>query len=333
MFKQARYLIEYAFVVLAGVVIRALTPEQTLAFGQFLGRNAWRVGLARRLTMKNLAAALPEMDRRQHAQIGRACLEHAAITFLELMRMPLIDPRELNDQVEFEGLELMEENLRQGRGAVCLSAHFGNWEIMGAALVARGLPVAFMVGQQSNKKVDELFNSYRRHCNIHLIALRDVKQVLQTLKRGQFVALLGDQDGDKHGMFQPFFGRAASTFVGAAVFCRKTGTDLFFGVPVRLGARKHKVMVQRLPSPPEGLSDLQQDAFRLRAYNHALEAAVRAHPGQWWWMHNRWEARPEHRLGGAARARAEQGQIRFDMDQQAWVDPFGAVLGPEALKP
>jgi KDO2-lipid IV(A) lauroyltransferase len=276
--------------------------------------------VTRRLTRSNLAAAFPEKTAKERDELGRAALQNAAITFLELARMPLLDPRDLQADVEFENLEILDESLARGKGAVCLSGHFGNWEIMGAALVARGYPLSFMIGQQSNPWVDDLFNSYRLHCNIHLIPLKDIRQVLTTLKRNQFVAILGDQDGDRWGMFVPFFGRSASTFTGPAVFAHRTGADILFAVPVRLDEKHHKVTVHRLPQPPEGLSEEQALNFSLTAYNHVLEEAVRQNPGQWWWMHNRWEARPEHHLRGAALQRFKAGELEFDCASQRWKD-------------
>ena len=323
MFRKIRYYLEYLIVLAGAVAMRVLNDRQTLALGRFLGAAAWRLGVTRRLTLANLAAAFPDKPAGELGRLGQQALQSAAITFLELARMPLLDPRDLLVDVEFENLHLLDESLARGKGAVCLSGHFGNWEIMGAALVARGYPLSFMIGQQSNPWVDALFNSYRQHCNIHLIPLKDIRQVLTTLKRNQFVSILGDQDGDRWGMFIPYFGRSASTFTGPAVFARRTGADMLFSVSVRLDERRHKVTVHRLPQPPEGLSEEQDLNFRLTAYNRLLEAAVRQDPGQWWWMHNRWEARPEHHLRHAALQRFKDGEIEFDCAGQCWREKEG----------
>ncbi len=316
--KRARHFLEFLFTLALGVAVRALNPRQAWALACFLGRLGHALGVAGRVTRENLERAFPDRSPAERRRIARGAMEHFMIGMFDILRMPLIDPRELVAQFEFEGLDVLDESLKRGKGGVCLSAHFGNWEWMGAALVARGYPLSFLIGTQSNPWVDRLFNSYRQHCDINLIPLKNVREVLSVLKRNQFIALLGDQDGDKWGLFTRFFGRTASTFQGAAVFARRTGADLLFGVPVRLGPEKHRMRILRLPEPPEGLSEEKDLLFRLQAYSDALEAAIRENPEQWWWMHKRWEARPEHRLVEAERARALQGEITFDLEEQAW---------------
>jgi KDO2-lipid IV(A) lauroyltransferase len=316
--KRFRYFLEYLVMLAAGMLIRWLSQEQTYALGAWLGRRAMGFGVARKTSLENLALAFPEKTVQERETIARGAYEHFSITILELMRMPLLKPEGLKEDFEFEGLEALEQSLVRGKGAVCLSGHFGNWEWMGAALVARGFPLAFMIGTQNNPWVDRLFNDYRRGCGIELIPLKSVKTVLQTLKRNHFVALLGDQDGDRWGMFVDFLGRPASTFTGPAVFARKTGADMLAAFSIRLGPSKHKVRCFRLPEPPAGLSEEMDTAFRLKAYNDCLAEAVRTNPEQWLWMHKRWEARPEHHLQGEQRRLAESGAWVFDTIEQCW---------------
>jgi KDO2-lipid IV(A) lauroyltransferase len=327
--KKIRFLAEYAILVVAGLLIRLLSAKQTYALGRGLGRLAFSLGVARKTSLANLAAVFPDKSEIERRSIALEAYQHFSITFLELMRMPLLDPSQPLPEFEFEGLEILDQSLARGKGAVCLSGHFGNWEWMGAALVAKGYPVSFMIGTQSNPWADRLFNQYRSHCRINLIPLKNVRGVLTALKTNQFVALLGDQDGDRWGLFVDFLGRIASTFTGPAVFARKTGADTLAAFPVRLGPARHRVKIFRLPEPPEGLDEKRDLAFRLQAYNDALAQAIRENPGQWLWMHKRWESRPEHHLQGEERRRAERGELVFDGKEQVWREAgSGSVFEP-----
>lgn len=329
--KKIRYFMEFIITLAAGVCIRVLSPEQTSRFGFWLGRRIFQLGVSRETTLSNLAMIFPEKSEPERRRIAAEAYGHFSVTLLELMRMPLIDPRDLMVNFEFVGLDILEETLKRGKGAVCLSGHFGNWEWMGAALVARGYPLSFMIGTQSNPWVDRLFNSYRTHCDINLIPLKNIKGVLTTLKRNQFVALLGDQDGDRYGQFIDFMGRTASTYTGPAVFARRTGADMLLACSVRLGPRRHKVEIVRLPDPPAGLSEEMDNAFRLQSYNAELGRMVRQHPEQWLWMHRRWVSRPEHHLQGEDRRKAEAGQWVFDTREQCWRQASdGLKVGPGA---
>jgi hypothetical protein len=75
-----------------------------------------------------------------------------------------------------------------------------------------------------------------------------------------------------------------------------------------------------LPEAPAGLDERRATAWVLAEYNRRLEAAIREHPEQWLWMHQRWRSVPLHRLEGEERARAERGEIEFDCAEQVWRD-------------
>jgi KDO2-lipid IV(A) lauroyltransferase len=248
--------------------------------------------------------------------------------------MPVSKPQDIASYFEFSNLDYLEAVKKAGKGAICMSAHYGNWEWMGAALIAKGFPVTFMIGTQSNPYVDKLFNEYRSKVGIRFVRIKAVKEVIRGLKNGEFMAFLGDQDGDRWGCFVDFFGHPASTYTFGDIMARKTGAAMFFGVPRRLGARQHHVDIVPLPEAPAALSETEALAFRLQAYNSALEKAVREDPGQWLWMQHRWRAQPVHRLEGEERLRVERGEARFDMARQAWVAvPGGEVLELKTWKP
>ncbi|HTA16136.1 MAG TPA: lysophospholipid acyltransferase family protein, partial [bacterium] len=193
-------------------------------------------------------------------------------------------------------------------------------------LIRRGFPVTFLIGTQSNPHVDKLFNEYRAKVGIQFVRIQAIRDALKVLKKNEVVALLGDQDGDKWGTFVPFFGLPASTHSIGELLARRSGAALAFGVPVRLGPRSHHLDVSVIPSPGTGLNDAQASAWTLSEVNRLLEAAIRAHPDHWLWMHHRWRSQPFQRLSGDDRRRAEAGDIVFDMQDQAWKDKAGIVI-------
>ena len=57
--------------------------------------------------------------------------------------------------------------------------------------------------------------------------------VPQALAAGRVVALIADQNIRKRGVFVDFFGKAAATAKGPALFALRTGAPVFLGVAVR----------------------------------------------------------------------------------------------------
>jgi KDO2-lipid IV(A) lauroyltransferase len=315
--KKLRYSLEYASVQAAARILQALPLGVAQAAGRGAGRAAWALGVARAAANANLAERLG-LSGAARRRVASAAYANFGQTMGELAWMPALDPAQLDTMFTFDGLAQMQAAKDAGKGIVCMSAHFGNWEWMGAALIRRGFQVTYLIGTQSNPWVDELFNRYRAKVGIQFVRINDIRGGLKVLKAGGLVALLGDQDGDKWGTFAPFFGGQASTHSIGELLARRSGAALAFGVPVRLGPRSHHLKVEMIPAPPAGLSEVQGTAWTLARYNALLEAAIREHPEQWLWMHHRWRSVPKHRLAGADRELAEQGAIAFDLAAQAW---------------
>jgi KDO2-lipid IV(A) lauroyltransferase len=331
--KNLRYRIEYALTLCLAWALQHMSLAAAQGVGRGLGRLAYALGFARGTTHENLRLRLGLQDKAQRRWVALQAYANFGQTFVEVARMPVTAPADLEAWFEFEGLEILEAARAAGKGIVCLSAHYGNWEWMGAALIRRGFPVTFLIGTQSNPYVDRLFNDYRSRVGIQFVRIRSIKDALRVLKQNGLVALLDDQDGDKWGSFAPFFGEVVSTHTIGTLLARKAGSALCFGVPERTGPHSFKMSVQRLPEPPEGINDAQATAFLLNEYNARLEAAVRRDPGQWLWMHKRWRSTALHRLSGEERARGERGELVFDWKEAAWRDAkSGEVVVLETWK-
>lgn len=323
--KTLRYKLEYWLTLLGAKAMQALSLEQAQAFARFCGRSAYMLGVARSAALDNLALCFPDKSDAERRAIAVAAYEQFATTMIELTRMPVSDPAELEAMFEFEGLEVFDRLRAEKRGAICVSAHYGNWEWMGAALIKKGYPLTFMIGTQSNPDVDRLFNEFRATVGIQYVRIRAIRDVIKALKNGDWVAVLGDQDGDKWGRITSFFGHEVSTHYFWEAPAVRTGAAILFGVPERLGPRRHRLKVEQLPDPPAEYNELQATAFRLQAYNDRLETAIRRNPPMWLWMHRRFRSKAHHRLEGDERQKAERGEARFDSQKQVWVSVPNAV--------
>jgi KDO2-lipid IV(A) lauroyltransferase len=113
------------------------------------------------------------------------------------------------------------------------------------------------------------------------------RDMLRTLKSGGTIAMLTDQK-HREGMAIPFFGRDAMTVTGPAVLSLRTGAALTPVTMVRTkGARFAMAFHAPLQVARVGEKEADIRAI-LVAISKALEEAIRAHPEQWLWAHNRW---------------------------------------------
>jgi len=55
---------------------------------------------------------------------------------IELLFFPKLSKEEIKKLVKMENLDILANAVKRGKGAVVVGAHFGNWELMGAAFAS-----------------------------------------------------------------------------------------------------------------------------------------------------------------------------------------------------
>jgi KDO2-lipid IV(A) lauroyltransferase len=197
-------------------------------------------------------------------------------------------------RTRIEGLETLESALAEGRGVVLVSGHLGNWEIAGAALAARGIPLDAVTKAMANRRFGEDLEATRTRLGVRVVDMSDApRKVLRSLREGRVVALVADQNARDQGVFVPFFGVPAATFRGPALFALRSGAPIFVGACLREPGRplRYRAFTRRIDFTPSG--DLDTDIVRLtEAHTAVLEQAVRQAPEQYFWQHKRWKTRP-----------------------------------------
>lgn len=274
-----------------------LAPERVaLAFGDWVG---WIVGVVLRVRWRtvdqHLRWAFPDKDPLWRRRVAKASYRHlgreSAATFL-LGRM---GPEEIRARTAMVGFEAVQEAVAEGKGAILVTGHFGNWEIGGASLAARGILMDAIAQRQQNPLLDAEVNRHRRRLDMTVVYRGGaIKKMLSALEAGRVVGIVGDQNLRKGGVFVDFFGRKASTAPGFAVLALRSGAPVFSGCALREPGypQRYLCSVERLKAPLTG--DLEEDLHRLtQAYTTWLEGKVRETPEQYLWMHRRWKTQPE----------------------------------------
>src|SRR5262249_33489850 len=181
-----------------------------------------------------------------------------------------------------------------GRGLLCLTAHFGNWELLAAAHALTGLPpLNVVVRPLDNPFLDALVAEGRSRAEVRSIPKREaLKGVRAALARNECVGILLDQHAGSHGVFVPFFGQLASTSRSLAVLALKTGAPVVPAFIHRLpGGAQRAPPASPLPLVRTGALEHDVEVNTAR-FTEVIERQVRAHPEQWFWVHRRWKSQP-----------------------------------------
>ena len=264
--------------------------------GRFLGGLVKAIDRKhRRVAVKNLERSrgvcppdgIPDFIDRVYNHIGLAAVE--------MMMIPKLIGR-LDEVVRLERFHVVDEVLRQGRGMITVIGHLGNWELIGLAVCRAGHPLHSLARPIENPWVDRYLNRFRTQTGQKIIPkYHALGEMIRVIQRNEVLIIQVDQDARSHGVYADFFGRPASTHRSPALLSLKYGTPIVVANIYREGGVHHCVLSD--PILPEAFKALPDPVQALtQAYTEKFEACVRAHPEQWFWVHDRWktaERQPE----------------------------------------
>jgi KDO2-lipid IV(A) lauroyltransferase len=284
---------EYAGVWLLTKSVQLLPGRLADWLAVMLGRLAYYILTSRRrIAANNLRRAFgEELSDEEIIRIVKKVFINISRTTIEFARQPILTSSKILKMIRGEdSRHYLDRVLNEGKGAMLVAGHFGNWELMGGWAAALGYPLDFLVGQQHNRRVDELFVSFRRALGVGIIPVGvAARKVIKSLRANRMVAVVSDQHAASGGAIINFFNRPASTPKGPAAFAVKVGCPIIFGCLVREGYNKHRVEIDPPIYPPNS-GDTEQDIQTMtQKYAEYLEARVRKYPEQWMWTHRRWK--------------------------------------------
>ncbi|MGC9976838.1 MAG: lysophospholipid acyltransferase family protein, partial [Syntrophales bacterium] len=248
----------------------------------------------RLIALSNLRRAYPEKDMEEITRIAKGFYRHLAIVAAEFFELPSITKQNLDEWVEFEGLENIEKALEQKKGVLSIVAHFGNWELMTVALPLGARPMGIVYRPLDNATLDNLTAWMRTKDGNTLIPKGGAgRKITRLLAENMIIGILSDQNVDKYeGVFVDFFGSPACTSVGLTVLALRTDAPVLPAFMARMPSGKYKFIIQ----PPVEITrtdDYESDLLvNTQRFTKIVEDMVRKYPDQWFWIHQRWKTKP-----------------------------------------
>jgi KDO2-lipid IV(A) lauroyltransferase len=304
--RRLKHWLEYQGTLLLLFLAQTLPYAWVLALGKVLGKFTFSVlRIRRRVALENLAHAFPEKSAAEIKHIAKRSYENSGMMMMEYLRLPKLSEIEFAQIITCDDETPLHQALAMGKGAICLTGHFGNWEYLGAYLAARDYPMVYLYQEQNNPYVDALIYKIRTQMRMPSIprgaALRGI---LKALRERKFVAILADQDAGSNGLFIDFLGRPASTARGPAAFVLKSQAPIVLGFAIRqpdgrLRAEfelltfnfSEHASQQKAGGNGQRLEGDEEQKLRIitEAWTRVLEKYVRRYPDHWFWMHRRWK--------------------------------------------
>ena len=284
--------LEYLFLFPLRILIYILPFRAVQHLGSFLGTFIYYIiPVRKKLVMQNLRYAYPEKSNKELSTIALQNFKNVYTTFLELFWIPRMSGERLRQLVTIPELEKINEQLKNGKGTILLSGHYGNWELCAIAFgYLSNHKLLAVVKKQHNKFIDRFMNSIRTQFTNTVVDMDEAPRgVLKHLRENGAIAIVADQSGPEEGLFINFFGRPTSTHVGPAVFSVRTSAPILMAFFVRNSDGTFTILTEQLDMT--NLFGSTEDKIRTLTERHVqmLEKYVRLHPEHWLWMHKRWK--------------------------------------------
>jgi Kdo2-lipid IVA lauroyltransferase/acyltransferase len=266
--------------------------DRAESIGGAIGGLAYHVSRRyREVAISNLMAAFPDLTRREAESMAKATFRNFFRAFIEFFVIERMTPEEIKRIVDLKGTEYTDEALRQGKGALLITAHIGNWEACARRMAVHGYPLSVIARDSDDPTMTGVVNRIRQGAGYKVLSRDEsVRAALRLLRANELLGILPDQNTLGKCVFVNFFGRPAATAAGVAMFALKSGSPV---LPAFSSWNKKTRRYSAVIYPPLEIAltgDTERDVEAITtAYTAAIEAEIRKSPTEWLWLHNRWK--------------------------------------------
>ena len=280
---------------------RALPPVWVARLAEATAERAiWERDSVREAILDNYAAVL-ELPRNARAVevTGREMVSRHSRLWIDLLRYSGrrdVDPARLLSART--GDERLVVAAREGKGAILLTAHVGNFELGGLFLTQLGLKVAAVYVPDPSPVIEQHREDARRMLGVRGLPIDTSPfaflPVRKALEENVCVAIQGDRDVSGTGRRMPFFGRTASFPVGPFRLAQVSGAPVFPVFVLQEDDGRYCTVVEEAIRVPNARGE-QGEAAVIAALAHfvaTMERTIRAYPAQWYLFTRFWDDAP-----------------------------------------
>ena len=282
--RAGQYLTNLALMAVIG--LSRLLPYR--ARGRTIGWITSRIiaplaGFDKRIR-SNLAHTLPDMDAAEVERLVRAVPNNLGRALIETYSGPPFVEIAEAAPITGPGLDVLTKAREDGRPVIIVTAHFGNYDAARAALIHHGFEIGGFYRPLDNPYVNEHYTRAITRIGTPLFTQtrKGMANMVRHLKSGGVVAIVADRHA-VGGEIMPFFGKPAATSLVTAELALRFNAPL---LPVYGIRKKDGISFEIVTQEPIRHSDPET---MTREITERLEALVRDHMDQWFWIHRRWK--------------------------------------------
>ena len=278
-----------AFRVALAIVPRF--PRRVVLFIAWIGGNLGFLfdRRGRQIGLANLDIAFGQTKSPEEK---KTILRHSFITFtrtlIDVIWFGTNSKERLNRYVKPDD---SVQRLFSGKNQICVTAHFGNWEVAGQNMALHDFPFYSIAMPVKNPEVDRLLIERREVTGQKIIPREGaLRKMLGVLRGGGKVAFLVDQNTEERegGIWVNFFGLPVPVTPAPAALAVKTGSEIFIGFCEPLCGGHYRFYITETIVPPETGGE-ETTLTLTQQIMTAIERQVSNYPEHWLWMYKRWK--------------------------------------------
>ncbi len=288
---------ETAGIKLLQIVIPLMPRGAVVGLSRLAGRLAWLLPLReKRIGLKNVDAVFGDTKT---AAEKRSILTTSFTAFT----LTMLDVFWFSKNPEKRTLKHIEINpsfepFLKDKANICITAHFGNWEIIPQFLALRGVDIASIAAPIKNQAVDRILIEGREKTGQTIIPRKGAMRTLiaRLRKRGKVGFALDQNTSEKAGgIAVDLLGFPILVSAAPAALAYRTGTEILFGFCMPLPNGKYRLYSTGALQPPA--FDKERDADRValeltQQIQDNISAEIRARPEYWLWSYRHWRRTP-----------------------------------------
>ena len=290
---------EYAVLRTMCAIVNAIPYRMACAIAR---GGAWVlvhcIGFKRKRTLDRIRSVFPDKTSKEALAIATVSLANILLNAVEMIRASRLTKEWITKHVKDMPIyaERLKDILSEGKGAVIMVPHAGNWYMAAWAMARYGMPLCAIAARQRNPHINawmaRLYGTIEVLTRGEAATLHDIRE---RIRSGRAFAILPDLRVPQLDVEVPFLNGTANVSHGGALFSVATGAPLVVAIMRRengLHTFDHLATLRPNPDAP----DKKEEACRLtREVMALLDTAIQKTPEQWFWYNKRWLLQPVQR--------------------------------------
>ncbi len=249
----------------------------------------------KKIAMVNLNIAFEDTKTlEEKKEIVKQSYKNIIYNLYEFVENQDLTPQQLEEKITVENEDIILDAVKSKRKIILVSAHYGNWELIGSYNSMKYKPMTNVGRPMSNEYLNADLRKVRNANGSEMLDKDSAaKGLMKAIKADRMIGLVVDQNtADNMGILIDFFGKKARQTEAPAKLALKFEA-LIIPVFVIQNAFRDYTIKYCEPIDTTKLEDKSSESItQLQA--DIIEEQIKQKPEDWFWQHKRWKNQYEY---------------------------------------